>query len=343
MKRFDEILEASRDFFSSADEERETVDLIRRGPDAILAGAYKPFMKKLAAAIIHDRSCEVLAAQEERFKELFVDQEDRLRAEVKRDVEKLFVDQEDRLRAEVKSGIEKLQMNIECASLVEVKKKISELEVALNDITLRYEVLVRGDENLKQEWNSHYIKYPDPTALAMPMSLLERAANADIADAQYYLYITLGQSCIFDRFWHIKMKWLRRAAEQRHVEANKRMQNEFWIVTEDKDTVAKREKIYWQHLLFEAGEISEIEFLEFAWHTKQYHSSYGVYKRGHQWNHEICLEMKRRTSRLMKTYEKESPRYQRCMAFVKQVQDYLHRQLQSLPHLAGIMSEFYEL
>ncbi len=52
---FEKILDDSRDFFSGPEEESEVVAMIRRNPDAILSGKHKPFMKKLAEAIIRDR------------------------------------------------------------------------------------------------------------------------------------------------------------------------------------------------------------------------------------------------------------------------------------------------
>jgi len=51
---FEKILEDSRDFFSGPEEENEVVAMIRRDPDSILLGKHKPFMKKLAEAIIRD-------------------------------------------------------------------------------------------------------------------------------------------------------------------------------------------------------------------------------------------------------------------------------------------------
>lgn len=78
---FDKLLSDSRDFFSSPEEEAETVAMIRGDPEAVLAGAYKPFMKKLATAVITARTPkEMLEAQERRFQAILSGLETRLRA-----------------------------------------------------------------------------------------------------------------------------------------------------------------------------------------------------------------------------------------------------------------------
>jgi hypothetical protein len=257
MDEFEKILDASRDFFSSPEEESEVVAMVRRDPDAILSGKHKPFMKKLAEAIIRDRPKDFRS------------------------------------------------MDLEM-----LKAKIASLEDDLRDLRVEKEII--------KEWAAAYAAYPDPCKTSIPLAFVEKAANAGIADAQYYLYFMLGQQCIFDRFWHIKVKWLRRAAEQGHVEAIKRYANREHTQSRQTDVVAMKEDLYWMYKLVEIGKIPEIEFLEFAARR----SRIGAYlNTSYAFGSDPVLvtfqEVKLSLKRLMTSqYAEGSPGYERCKRLI---------------------------
>jgi hypothetical protein len=265
MGGFEKVLEESRDFFSSQEEEREVVDLIRRDPEAILSGDHRPFMKKLASAMIKDHPKD---------------------------------------QARFQQVIDSLET------------KIISLEADLREHILRVE------EKSNVEWEEGYAKYPDPCDTSIPMAVVEKAANAGIADAQYYLYFMLSQ-CIFDRFWHIKVKWLRKAAEQGHVEAIKRYAREH-ALSKHTGNGAMKEDMYWKYKLVEIGEIPEVEFLEQYWNQGIHdHSSVDTLK-GYSMGDDLYIfrvqEIVSRLKRLMARYGEGSPGYERCKRVIQQTQ-----------------------
>ena len=130
MDEFQKILDASRDFFSSPEEEREVIDLIRRDPDAILSGTHKPFMKKLATAIIHGRTVGVkeMLEQESRFQTALEKVRSETSAcfeEVRGSIEARFVKYQVTVDRDLSSAHDNLKVEIaeQCTSLHPLLKK----------------------------------------------------------------------------------------------------------------------------------------------------------------------------------------------------------------------------
>jgi hypothetical protein len=354
MNEFEKILDASRDFFSSPEEEREVIDLIRRDPDAILSGMHKPFMKKLASAIIHGRTVGVkeMLDQEARFQtalEKFRSDTfscfDELRGSINY-VKRMLSDRDahiQRLERDISGAHDKLKEEIaeQFTSVHQLLKKqsqsISEIEGRFSDS--------EDDEpvpTIKMKWEEAYAKYPDPCDTSIPLELVQQAANWGIADAQYYLYFMLGQQCIFDRFWHIKVSWLEKAANQGHIEAIKRMELEFPPETTDHKARANKKAIYFKYLLVEKGELPEVEFLSYAWcHGRERNTSY-KYPPGHLGWHQarFCFVIKRRLKTLMKSqYADGSFGHGKCVELIETLKRYLGGIAHS-QNIPGIMAEF---
>lgn len=347
MDEFEKLLNDSRDFFSSTEEESETVAMIRRDPEAILAGTHKPFMKKLATAVINARTPkEMMESQERRFQASISALETRLQESelviktLRSEIDtkgKLVQALEKRLGSELDELIETQH---EHTGYVDYFERTNTMFISESKVC----VDVRGFldfKSINEKWSTAFAEYPDPFNTKIPVSLVEAAAMLGIADAQYYLYIVLGQLCVFDRFWHIKVKWLRRAAEQGHVEAIKCMLKELPHVDYNGavgpmhavhyQSVLK-EKIYWEHVLMEKDAFHEIDFLEVFienWKRSGFiqHTSYKVSaedERDHaQWHHIINEEIKHRLKRLMTHYTEGSPGYERCKQNIARLREYV--------------------
>jgi hypothetical protein len=354
MNEFEKILDASRDFFSSPEEEREVIDLIRRDPDAILSGNQKPFMKKLASAIIHGRTVGVkeMLDQEARFQtalEKFRSDTfscfDELRGSINY-VKRMLSDRDahiQRLERDISGAHDKLKEEIaeQFTSVHQLLKKQSQ---SISEIEDRVFSESEDDEpvpTIKMKWEEAYAKYPDPCDTSIPLELVQQAANWGIADAQYYLYFMLGQQCIFDRFWHIKVSWLEKAANQGHIEAIKRMELEFLPIDE---ACSKKKAIYFKYKLVEKGELPEVEFLSYAL-TKGHNvnTSYKIQNpriacasSAHQV--EMCFVIKRRLKTLMKThYADGSFGHEKCIKLLETLKGTLLGFVRAIP---GIMAEF---
>jgi hypothetical protein len=191
-----------------------------------------------------------------------------------------------------------------------LKAKIASLEADLRDLRVEKEMI--------KEWAEAYAAYPDPCKTSIPLAFVEKAANAGIADAQYYMYFMLGQQCIFDRFWHIKVKWLLRAAEQGHAEAIKRYANCEHTHSRQTAVVAMKEELYWMYKLVEIGEIPEIEFLEFAASRSRIGAHLNTsYAFGNDPVLFTFQEVKLSLKRLMTShYAEGSPGYERCKRLI---------------------------
>ena len=359
MNEFEKILDASRDFFSSPEEEREVIDLIRRDPDAILSGMHKPFMKKLASAIIHGRTVGVkeMLDQEARFQtalEKFRSDTfscfEELRGSINY-VKRMLSDRDahiQRLERDISGAHDKLKEEIaeQFTSVHQLLKKqsqsISEIEGRFSDSEddepVNYFVLY------KTKWEEAYAKYPDPCDTSIPLELVEKAAHWRIFDAQYYLYFMLGQQCIFDRFWHIKVEWLEKAANQGHIEAIKRMELEFPPNSIEDNARANKKAIYFKYKLVEKGELPEVEFLSYAW-VKGPHvnTSYKIQNpriacASSAYQVEKCFVIKRRLKTLMKThYADGSFGHAKCIKLLENLKVYLVGYERAIP---GIMAEF---
>lgn len=358
MNEFEKILEASRDFFSSPEEEREVIDLIRRDPDAILSGMHKPFMKKLASAIIYGRTIGVkeMLDQEARFQTAL----EKFRSDTfsKIDyVKRMLWDRDkhiQRLERDLSGAHDKLKEIAEqFTSIHQLLKKQSQ---SISEIEDRVFSDSEDDEPpekpLSTRWAEAYAAYPDPCNTSIPLELVKEAAGMHsdsclfdnrIADAQYYLYFMLGQQCVFDRFWHIKVAVLEKAANQGHIEAIKRMELEF-PPKSIYDEVRSKKAIYFKYKLVEKGELPEVEFLEYAWVKGQHvNTSYKIQNpriacASSAYQVEMCFVIKRRLTTLMKThYADGSFGHAKCIKLLETLKGCLGGIERAIP---GIMAEF---
>jgi hypothetical protein len=350
MNEFEKILDASRDFFSSPEEEREVIDLIRRDPDAILSGMHKPFMKKLASAIIHGRTVGVkeMLDQEARFQTAL----EKFRSDTFSCFEELrgSIDYIKRMLSDRDAHIQRLERDISGAH-DKLKEEIAEQFTSVHQLlkkqhqTLLYCCAELGfapesdDEGesvptslIATKWSSAYAKYPDPCDTSIPLELVQHSAVDGIADAQYYLYVMLGQQCMFDRFWHIRMEWLEKAAKQRHVKSLEtllvhhqsinHMQEREYLIEMKKQS--NKKKCYMQYLLVETGELPLFEVLQENWAVglnNTYIWKKGLPRRlsGTSTNH-VCMGVKERLKMLMKSkYAEGSPGYERCKTLINTI------------------------
>jgi hypothetical protein len=214
------------------------------------------------------------------------------------------------------------------------------------------------EKPLSTRWAEAYAAYPDPCNTSIPLELVKEAAGMRsdscdcqsclfdnrIADAQYYLYFMLGQQCIFDRFWHIKVAVLEKAAYQGHIEAIKRMELEFPPNSVEDKARANKKAIYFKYKLVEKGELPEVEFLSYAW-VKGPHvnTSYKIQNpriacASTAYQVEMCFVIKRRLKTLMKThYADGSFGHGKCAELIETLKGCMGGIERAIP---GIMAEF---
>lgn len=196
-------------------------------------------------------------------------------------------------------------------------------------------------ERIMEDWPGWVARSPDPFTVGDHPDTVEEVeyfAMLGIADAQYYYYCMLGQMCVFDRFWHIKVKWLRRAAEQGHVDAIKQLLLEERHYAQQAQTRFK-EQIYWEHVLVEKGAFSEIECVEslavIAYNVQHLgkpgffgmpwfnHSSYKIStvdeKDGVNKDDLALEEIKRRFKRLIQHPKTDAAEHARCLEGIKRL------------------------